>query len=91
MNAVNCKAFVRFIVASHVRASPYYPQSNDKKERFHQALMNEAIRRQTPLSLDGARRIAGHGIRRTLEAARGSASRRSTHSISAAPDSYKSC
>lgn len=57
--AADFKTFVRLIGASHVRTSPYYPQSNGKKERFYQTLKTEAIRRQTPLSLDDARRIVG--------------------------------
>jgi transposase InsO family protein len=51
------KAFVRYIGISHVRTSPYYPQSNGKKERYFQTLKTEAIRRETPLSLDDAERV----------------------------------
>lgn len=60
--AADFKAFVRFIGASHVRTSPYYPQSNGKKERFYQTLKDEAIRRQTPLCLDDARRVTARFI-----------------------------
>ena len=42
---------------THVRTSPYYPQSNGKLERWHKSLKTECIRPGTPLSLDGARRL----------------------------------
>ena len=42
---------------THVKTSPYYPQSNGKLERYHKTLKTECIRPQTPLSLDDARRI----------------------------------
>jgi len=40
---------------THVRTSPYYPQSNGKIERWHKSLKGECIRPGTPLSLDDAR------------------------------------
>ena len=39
---------------THVRTSPYYPQSNGKLERFHRTIKNECIRPKTPVSLDDA-------------------------------------
>ncbi len=39
---------------THVRTSPYYPQSNGKIERWHKSLKSECIRPGTPLSLDDA-------------------------------------
>lgn len=42
---------------THVRTGPYYPQSNGKIERWHQTLKATAMRAQTPLSLEDARRI----------------------------------
>src|SRR5438132_2833811 len=42
---------------THVRTSPYYPQSNGKIERWHKSLNGECIRPGTPLSLDDARRL----------------------------------
>lgn len=51
------KEFIRLCGMTHVRTSPYYPQSNGKIERWHQTLKVTAIRPQTPLSLDDARRI----------------------------------
>jgi len=42
---------------THVRTSPYYPQSNGKLERFHSTIKGECIRPGVPLSLDDARRM----------------------------------
>src|SRR5215468_7404857 len=42
---------------THVRTSPYYPQSNGKIERWPKSLKGECIRPGTPLSLDDARRL----------------------------------
>jgi transposase InsO family protein len=49
------KEFIRFCGMSHVRTSPYYPQSNGKLERWHKSLKNDCIRPKTPLSLEDAR------------------------------------
>lgn len=51
------KEFVRLSGMTHVRTSPFYPQSNGKIERFHGTYKNECVRPQTPLSLEDARRI----------------------------------
>ena len=42
---------------THVRTSPFYPQSNGKIERWHKSLKRECIRPWTPLTLDDARRL----------------------------------
>ena len=42
---------------THVRTSPYYPQSNGKIERWHKSLKSECILPGTPLSLEDARRL----------------------------------
>ena len=47
---------------THVRTSPYYPQSNGKIERWHQTLKVTAIRPQTPLSLEEARRVVARFV-----------------------------
>jgi putative transposase len=51
------KTFIRESGLEHVRTSPYYPQSNGKKERYWRTLKGEAIRPRTPLTLDDARRV----------------------------------
>ena len=51
------KEFIRLCGMTHVRTSPYYPQSNGKIERWHQTLKVTAIRPQTPLSLADARQV----------------------------------
>jgi len=51
------KEFIRISGMTHVRTSPYYPQSNGKIERWHQSLKSECIRPGTPLSLDDAQRL----------------------------------
>lgn len=53
------KEFIRVCGMTHVRTSPYYPQSNGKIERWHQSLKCECIRPGTPLSLEDARRLVG--------------------------------
>jgi putative transposase len=55
--AKDFKEFIRVAGMTHVRTSPYYPQSNGKLERFHKTLKGECLRVQVPLSLDEARRI----------------------------------
>lgn len=49
------KEYIRLCGMTHVRTSPFYPQSNGKIERFHQSLKRECIRPKTPVSLDDAR------------------------------------
>jgi putative transposase len=51
------KEFIRICGMTHVRTSPYYPQSNGKIERWHKTLKGECIRVKTPLGLEDARRI----------------------------------
>src|SRR5262249_35316012 len=55
--AKDFKEFIRLAGMTHVRTSPYYPQSNGKIERWHKTLKGDCIRVQVPLSLDDARRI----------------------------------
>jgi transposase InsO family protein len=51
------KEFIRICGMTHVKTSPYYPQSNGKIERWHKSLKNECIRPGVPLSLEDARRL----------------------------------
>ncbi len=60
--AKDFKEFIRLSGMTHVRTSPYYPQSNGKLERFHKTLKGECIRPKTPLSLDDARRLVAEYI-----------------------------
>jgi len=55
--AKDFKEFIRISGMTHVRTSPFYPQSNGKIERWHKSLKSECIRPGTPLSLDDARRL----------------------------------
>jgi transposase InsO family protein len=56
------KEFIRISGMTHVRTSPYYPQSNGKIERWHQSIKRECIRPKTPLCLDDARRIVARYV-----------------------------
>ena len=51
------KEFIRICGMSHVRTSPFHPQSNGKLERWFRSLKSGCIRPKTPLSLDDARRV----------------------------------
>jgi len=51
------KEFIRIAGMTHVRTSPYYPQSNGKLERWHKSLKSECIRPGTPLSQQDAARL----------------------------------
>jgi putative transposase len=55
--AKDFKEFIRVMEMTHVRTSPYYPQSNGKVERWNGTLKSECIRVQTPLSLEDAKRV----------------------------------
>lgn len=56
------KEFIRLCGLTHVRTSPYYPQSNGKLERWRHSLKSECIRPLTPLSLEDARRIVARWV-----------------------------
>jgi len=60
--AKDFKAFIRICGMTHVRTSPYYPQSNGKLERWHKSLKSECIRPGTPLSLEDARRLVANYV-----------------------------
>jgi putative transposase len=55
--AKDFKEFIRICGMTHVKTSPYYPQSNGKIERFHRTIKGDCIRTQVPLSLEEARRL----------------------------------
>ncbi len=58
------KEFIRVSGMTHVRTSPYYPQSNGKLERYHKTIKSGCIRPKTPLSLEDARRIVADFVDR---------------------------
>jgi putative transposase len=60
--AKDFKEFIRIAGMTHVRTSPYYPQSNGKIERWHKTIKGDCIRVKVPLSLDDARRIVSDYI-----------------------------
>lgn len=53
--AKDFKEFIRLAGMTHVRTSPFYPQSNGKLERYHKTIKTECIRPKVALSLDEAR------------------------------------
>jgi len=55
--AKDFKEFIRISGMTHVRTSPFYPQSNGKMERWHKSLKSECIRPGTPLTPEDARRL----------------------------------
>lgn len=60
--AKDFKEFIRLSGMTHVKTSPFYPQSNGKLERFHKTIKGECIRPKTPLSVDDARRLVAEYI-----------------------------
>ncbi len=50
------KEFIRMSGMTHVRTSPFYPQSNGKLERWHKSLKVECIRPACPEDVEEARR-----------------------------------
>ena len=55
--AKDFKEFIRLTGTTHVRTSPYYPQSNGKLERWHGTLKGERFRLAAPETLSEARRV----------------------------------
>lgn len=51
------KSFIRIAGMTHVRTSPYYPQSNGKIERWNKTLKATTIRPKAPGTLDEARAV----------------------------------
>ena len=56
------KQFIRLTGMTHVRTSPYYPQSNGKLERWHKSIKTEAIRPAAPADYDDAIRVIGEYV-----------------------------
>ena len=57
--AKDFKEFIRICGMTHVKTSPYYPQSNGKIERWHKSIKTECIRPGVPLSLEDAQADRG--------------------------------
>jgi transposase InsO family protein len=55
--AKDFKEYIRLSGMTHVKTSPYYPQSNGKLERFNRTMKSECIRPKTPVSLDDALKL----------------------------------
>ncbi len=53
--AKDFKEYIKLTGMSHVRTSPFYPQSNGKLERYHKTIKSECIRPKVALSLEDAR------------------------------------
>ena len=51
------KEFIRIAGMTHVKTSPYYPQSNGKIERYHRSIKGECLRVTALWSLEDARRV----------------------------------
>lgn len=60
--AKDFKEFIRVAGMTHVRTSPYYPQSNGKIERWHKTIKSECIRPGVLLSMEDAREVVGKYI-----------------------------
>ena len=55
--AKDFKEFIRQAGMTHVRTSPYYPQSNGKIERWHKTVKGESIRPASPQTVEQARAV----------------------------------
>jgi len=55
--AKDFKDYIKESGMTHVRTSPYYPQSNGKVERWHKTMKMATIRKKTPENIDEARRV----------------------------------
>ena len=62
--AKDFKTSIRICGMTHVRTSPYYPQSNGRLERWHESLKTECIRPGTPLSVEDAKRLVAKYVER---------------------------
>jgi hypothetical protein len=64
--AKDFKEFIRVSGMTHVRTSPYYPQSNGKIERWHKSLKGECIWPGNA-AVAGGCAASGGGLRGTLQ------------------------
>jgi putative transposase len=62
--AKDFKEFIRLSGMTHVRTSPYYPQSNGKIERAQGTFKQECIREKCPRTIEEAQRWVGEYIER---------------------------
>ena len=60
--AKDFKSYVKICGMTHVRTSPYYPQSNGKVERWHRTVKHDCIRPGSPLTVEDARRIVSRFV-----------------------------
>ncbi len=60
--ARDLKLFIREAGMTHVRTSPYYPQSNGKIERFHRTIKADALRRHEPADPEQVRRVVARFV-----------------------------
>jgi putative transposase len=56
------KEFIRLTGMTHVRTSPYYPQSNGKVERWNRTVKSDAIRPGQPQTVEQARTLVGRFV-----------------------------
>jgi putative transposase len=61
------KEFIRLVGMTHVRTSPYYPQSNGKMERTVRTVKEEGLRPASPTDEDTAREVIGKTVARYNE------------------------
>ena len=55
--------FIRLSGMTHVRTSPFYPQSNGKQERMQGTVKRECIREKNPGTVEEARRYVGDYVK----------------------------
>jgi putative transposase len=60
--AKDFKEFIRLTGMTHVRTSPYYPQSNGKLERFHRTVKADGLRPGQPKSIEQARALVARFV-----------------------------
>jgi putative transposase len=60
--AKDFKEFIRLSEMTHVRTSPYYPQSNGKLERWNHSFKSEGFRPGVPLTFEDAVRVAARYV-----------------------------